>query len=72
MVFGTLVDVYRHFMACYSLPDCCGQVHWSQEELADWLLNKTQWDGEFRHLTPALVERAAEEAMKDHRMIHPV
>ena len=69
MVYLTLVDVYRHFMACYAVPTCCGQVHWSPGDLADWLLSKTPWDGDFRHLSPALIERAAREAMTDHRQI---
>ena len=69
MVYGTLVDVYRHFMGCYVRPPCCGLVHWSPDELAEWLLNRTPWDGDFRHLSPALVERAAQEAMMDHKPI---
>ena len=69
MVYATLVDVYRHFTGCYILPSCCGQVHWGPQDLMEWLIQQTPWDGDFRHLSPALVERAALEAMADHRPI---
>ena len=67
MVYCTLLDVYRHFKGCCEVPSCCGHVHWGPGDLVKWLIERTLWDWDFRHLSPALVERAAREAMKDHR-----
>jgi hypothetical protein len=59
MVYGSLADVFRDFMALYVPPSCCGRLHWSPGELDAWLRLETTWDGQWRHLSPALVEKAA-------------
>ena len=59
MVYSGLADAYRDFMGVYVRPACCGLFHWGPDELMHWLRMKTPWDGEWKHLSPALVIRAS-------------
>jgi len=65
MVYSCLADAYRDFLGVYVRPDCCGLFHWGPDQLEHWLRMSTPWDGEWKHLSPALVIRASIASLED-------
>ena len=58
MVYRTLSDAYRDFMAGHGCS-ACNRIHWDPNTLDRWLRTRTSWNGTWNFLTPALVESAA-------------
>jgi hypothetical protein len=72
MAYSGLVEAYRDFLGIYIRPACCGLLHWGPQDLDQWLRLNTPWDGDWKHLSPALVIRASRAALevpcpKSHR-----